>query len=265
MSDHTRRPAPGDEDSIREAVRSVRPPSASEKFRVRLRQEFASGTVSEPLPAPARPGWHLAWVAGLAAAALIAAFVGTNRGPGWRVTAIGEGGRVRVNGDWVTSRDPGALSARLHPGCRLETAESSTLELEGTGFMVFQLTPGTEITLPPTPARWLGRSVSGGLIRGELRVATEAGFHGAHLTLRTAEASVQVIGTTLSVICKPDTTCVCVFEGLVQVGAGAAAGQAIPAGKRRFLYSGGGASELFDLTDMERAKLGMLRSAVSRP
>jgi len=71
---------------------------------------------------------------------------------------------------------------------------------------------------------------------------------------------VEVTGTTLAVICEPAGTCVCVFEGVVHVGAKGAAAEAVPGGRRRYVFSDGRPPEVADIRPAEIGKLGSFRA-----
>lgn len=260
MSTEPRTP---EERRAREAVRALAPPRAEPAFRERLKRDFVAGRVGErPVLELARPRRRPAWRLALAtaAAALLAVTVwGTDRGPGWTVMATSGEGAVQVDGVAVALADREALARRLRPGTRLVVPAGAEVELASVAGMVVQVTAGTEVTLPGTPGRWLRRRIEGRVERGEIRVTTGSAFRGARLVVTTPEASVEVVGTTLAVIREPVGTCVCVYDGVVRVGALGAERVPVATGRRRFVFNDGRPPELADIRPMENTKLGMFR------
>ena len=72
-------------------------------------------------------------------------------------------------------------------------------------------------------------------------------------------ARVEVTGTTLAVICDPEGTCVCVFEGVVHVGRKSGPLSPVEHGKRGFVYNDGREPVVATIRETELVKLGMFR------
>lgn len=252
------------EARAREAVRGLERPRADAAYRERLKRDFVTGQIGERRVLELPIAWHrrLAWrlaLAPVAAAALVVAVVLANRGPGWTVLATSGDGVAVVDRTPVPLGHGAELERRLRPGARLAMPEGSEMEIATAGGLVVQVTAGTEFTLPAVPGRWFGRQVTGAVRHGEIRVTTGPAFRGARLRVDTPEATVQVTGTTLAVICEPAGTCVCVYDGAVQVGARGAVAETVPSGRRRFVFNDGRAPEMADIRPMEIQKLGMFR------
>jgi FecR-like protein len=219
----------------------------------------------EPVVAPRVPpiAWHRrpAWrLAPIAVATLAVVVALTNRGPGWTVLTTAGDGIAVVDQTPVPLGHGEELQRRLRTGARLTVPDGCEMEIASAGSIVFQLTAGTELTLPGGPGRWFGRRVAGAVRHGEIRVTTGPAFHGARLRLETPEATVEVTGTTLAVICEPAGTCVCVYDGMVEVGARGGTTERVPGGRRRFVYNDGRPPELAGIRPPEVQKLGDLRA-----
>ncbi|HTM01149.1 MAG TPA: hypothetical protein VL503_08505, partial [Candidatus Omnitrophota bacterium] len=177
---------PPEAERARAALRAAPPLRADPAFRERLKQEFVSGAIEvtgsrvrrirpNGEPGPARlassprlkraGGGHrrgvptLAWIGAslAAAAALVVIFGSLNRGPTWWVTAARGDGSLRVDGQMVALDDRDAMRRLLVPGAEIELTGNAELDLCSDGVLAVQLAPGTRMTLPPPPGRWLGR------------------------------------------------------------------------------------------------------------
>jgi hypothetical protein len=166
------------------------------------------------------------------------------RGPTWEVLASSGYG----------ADAPGSFS----PGESVQTCADCELTLRAGNSMVWVVTPGSEATFPSRSL--FGSRLLGHVARGEVRITTGIGFEGNELEMHTGEALVRVSGTTLAVTCTVEGTCICVFEGDVEVGRlGGDRTEQVPDGKRLRLFKDRTDSGLEDLQDMDRMKLGMLR------
>jgi ferric-dicitrate binding protein FerR (iron transport regulator) len=251
------------EHRARAAVRSLGQAAPDPDFRARLRRAFVSGAIEPPMrrgtPLPIWGHPSFRWVvAPVAAAALFAVASLLNQGPEWSLRAAEGTGEVVVGGRRMPIAD-GALAGHLRPGARVRVPESGSIELMSAGMLALQITPGSEVTLPAVPGRWWGRAVRSELAGGEIRLTSGPRFRGARLEVTTPEATVEVTGTTLAVICEPAGTCVCVLEGRVMVGPTDGAMKPVDHGMRRFVYKDGRATGPDPMRDMERVKLGMFR------
>jgi len=252
------------EARARDAVRGLGAPRADAAFRERLKRDFVTGRIGERRVLELPVAWHrrLAWRLALApvAAALAVVVALANRGPAWTVRGTLGDGIAVVDQFPVPLGHADELQRRLHPGARLRMPEGGQVELAAAGSMVIQVAAGTELTLPASPGRWFGRSVTATTAHGVIRVTTGPAFHGARLHVDTPEASVDVLGTTLAVICEPAGTCVCVFDGVVQVGARGAAQEPVSSGHRRFVFNDGRPPEMAGIRPPEIGRLDDLRA-----
>ena len=257
-------PRTPDEIRARDAVGSLDRPRADAAFRERLKRDFVAGRLGErrvlypPVAWHRRPGWRLVPAA---AAALVVAMALANRGPRWTVLASAGDGVAVVDQHPVPLGHVEELQRALRPGARLQVPAGSEVELASPGGLVVQVTAGTEFRLPAIPGRWVGRRVAGEVWKGEIRLTTGPAFQGALLRVDTPEASVEVTGTTLAVICEPVGTCVCVYDGVVRVGAKGAEGISVPGGRRRFVFNDARDPELADIRPVELEKLGTFRES----
>jgi ferric-dicitrate binding protein FerR (iron transport regulator) len=242
-------PLSADQERVRALLREARTPEADPVFRTRLREAFVSGRIADAAPAPAavapaRAAWWrrplVAWAA-VATAALVAvlAVPAMNRAPAWRVVEIRGAGVASVDGRPVTLDHTDQLAAMLRPGARVRLPEGAVISLASAGMMTVELNAGADAVIPGLPGRWFGRASHAEVNRGVMRVATGADFKGARLTIATPAADVEVIGTTLAVICEPVGTCVCVLEGRVKVGRKGEPMEEVGPGHRRFVFLDG--------------------------
>ena len=236
-----------DQQRALEALRELTGPAAEPAFRARLKQDFVSGRIGArkilELATPwYRQRWRY-WVAVPAAAAALLAMVATfDQPPSWRVVAVTGSGTAQVDGKPVALSPAAVLEHSLEPGARLRLPETASVTLASAGRLLLELTPGTEMTLPAAPGRWFGRAGHSELARGELHVTTGPAFHGARLAIETAEARIEVTGTTFAVLCLPVGTCVCVYEGTVRVGSRHGEMVPVAAGRRREVFNDGRAT-----------------------
>ncbi len=229
------------ERATRDAVRGLGAPRADDAFRNRLRFEFMSGRIGrrDGMPPP-RPWFARAGLlAPLAASVLAVALLAANRGPDWRVVSAAGDGRVLVDGVAFAPSDSAGIAARVIRGGRLSLKGAVTLDLVAPGVAALALAPGVDVTLSAAPNRWWWRGMSAQLATGDAYFSTGRTFAGAHLDVRTPEATVRAVGTSFAVLCAPFGTCVCVMQGRVTVGGRAAVpgdGVEVPHGMRRVVH-----------------------------
>jgi ferric-dicitrate binding protein FerR (iron transport regulator) len=261
------------------AVRQLQTPVASNAFRARLRAAFVTPVASavaeaaarEAASSPApRAGGRRArrWtIAGAIAAVLLAIVLLQLGGPApdeWAVTAIGgsSAGSIRIDG-----RDRAIASLRgdgltLSAGSRIELPESTTIELRSSGVLVLETAPGSWFSLPRSRRGSGGDAAPlvGRIEHGEVRYVTGPGFAGRTLLIESLEATVEVVGTTFSVIRDSTGTCVCVESGRVRIDApGGKGGWEVPAGRRRQVFDDSRPSQESPLRPGEAMKLQMFR------
>jgi hypothetical protein len=198
------------------------------------------------------------------AAGLVATIVSLNRGPKWKVLNANGRGEIAVDGRVLSALSAEAIAALLTPGALVRVSAETEVEILCDGYFVVQLTPSTEMTLPGAPGRWFGRDVAASFHAGEARIITGPRFEGARLSIETEEAKIAVSGTTFAVIRDTAATCVCAFEGVVEVGVKDGRLEPVTPGSRTFHYSDGRPPATFPIDDMENAKLSMFQDQ-SRP
>ncbi len=254
-----------EQEQARDAVRALPPLAARPAYRARLREGFVTGTLDTParvvpLRSRTRPVWI--GVTAAAAAAVVLAFA-LNRGPRWEVMGTSGAGAIEVDGRAVPANDAGAVTAALHPGARVRMTGDAELVIQSGHSVAIDVMPGSEVTLPAPPPRWIARATAGELRTGELRITTGPGFHGARLAIATPEAGIEVTGTTLAVIREPQGTCVCVLEGTVRMGGHREAMVPVPHGHLRYVF-GDGHAKMDDMRPVERVQLTLFRAARAR-
>lgn len=245
-----------EESHVRDALRAAAAPAPDAAFRERLGRAFAAGAIApgrcsdfaaadEAGPAGdarasvVRGPWGRArrlTLAVAAAAAVVTVVAGLNLGDDWHVVAADGEGIVVVNDRATPMLHAEELAKRIRRGGRLRVQEGSLVVMAGDDLMI-EITPGTDLTLPPAPNHWWSRAVRGRIESGECRITTGPGFRGASLAIATPEAAVEVRGTTLAVIREPGGTCVCVLEGSVMVGRAGGLVAPVESGRLRFVYA----------------------------
>lgn len=257
-----------EEARARDAVRTLPAPAADEAFRANLKAAFADGSIAArprrivPLPWYRRigAGWIVAPAA--AAAAVLIAIV-LNAPPAWNVTASRGDGAVVVDGRSIPIDHVADLDRALRPGAHVVVPEGGELQLVSADRLMLLATSGTEFVVPRAPGRWFQRTVNASVRHGTLRVATEPGFAGAKLMVTTPEAAVEVLGSTLAIICESTGTCVCVLDGDVHVGPLGGGMERVEGGMRRYVYNDGRPPEMHEMRPDERVKLTQLREQAS--
>ena len=71
-----------------------------------------------------------------------------------------------------------------------------------------------------------------------MRVVTGPEFAGHHLTLSAVGIEVAITGTTVAFLVGPDSTCVCVLEGVTEMTDPEGLIEAVPSGFRHTIYRG---------------------------
>ena len=248
MNEHERMNLTPEQEKVRDLVRDLGEVHANPDFRTRLNREFVTGKLEDRpgISAPPSRFWRTtlrwAYIPAAAAALFVVMSLG-NRGVDWKVIGSSSNGTVIVDGERVNLRSTSsdALESLIKPGKRIELSKDAQLTLLGQGTLVFQITPGTRMTVPNVPGRWYGRTLKTKLWRGEVRFLTGPGFAGHKLTVTTAEGTAEVAGTIVSVLRDDDmrVTCVCVMTGETSVGANKNDMEPIPPGMRKVMFGDG--------------------------
>jgi ferric-dicitrate binding protein FerR (iron transport regulator) len=247
------------EERVRKVLRGLPGVAPEPDFRARLRENFVSGALDRERSgkprAPVLPLFR--WGVPLAAAAaLIAAFVLVNRGPEWRSAGMSGEGQVRIGGTTLTAPEVASeLEKLLRSGATVEVEGEAPLDLHCEGTLAIQMAPGSRLTLPNSPGRWVGRAISCRVEQGEVRFVTGPAFEGAHLEVTAPAARIEVSGTTFAVISAADSTCVCVLDGEVKINCAV-----VEDGMRRTVFPGREDGFDEEIYPMERMKLEMLRT-----
>lgn len=217
--------------------------AARTAFRERLRQGFVAGTLPQPVdaspvlvPDRRRPWWwelRPLWAA-VSLGVLLAVGAMFNRGPTPVVVGHTDIGTITIDGVPVNVAD-GAAWSSLHAGSEIQTSEDASLDVLYEDLALIEIAPGTTVTLPGSPGRWLGKSVSSRLDAGEIRFKSGARFPGNLLAVTTPQGRAEITGTTVSVQVGPMGTCVCVLEGHVKVGVDKADMAVISPGSRKVM------------------------------
>lgn len=251
-------------EALLRALRDLPAPPVDPRFHAAMREAFMRRAVPAPLPPALLPMpaqvWRRHVIAACAAAAACLLLVLGDVRPGWRNPGPVTAAHVRIDGATASS------APRWRDGALIETAPDGALDLELPGLARFQIAGGSAFRLPAAPSRWLTPVMAGELEYGEVRIATAPGFHGTRLTIRAHGIDAIVSGTTLAVLASPDSTCVCVYEGAVEVRGSAWHADTVRAGSRRTEFHDGRASVTEPIRPLETMKLQMLRAQVpTRP
>ncbi len=272
-----------EETRAREAVRALGPPRADAAFRERLKAEFSSGTIAErdragagvpdrasagarvtPFPGSRRRGFFgrpWAWIpaAAAAAAALVFAVNLLNTADDWDAVRVGGAKTVSVDGKPVPLEATDDFCKHLTPGARLTVPQGAEVSLISGNQIGLVVRGGTTVSMPAPPGRWFGRNIELQVHEGEVHITTGRAFRGARLTVVTPEARADVTGTTFAVICQPGGTCVCVYEGAVNVAPHGGAGAMVHGGLRGIVYRDSQAPEVVTMREDERQMLSKYR------
>jgi ferric-dicitrate binding protein FerR (iron transport regulator) len=248
-----------DEQAVQALLRSVPAPAPSMEFRGRLRVDWMAERRRPAHVVPlVQAGFALA-----VAAVLAGVFFVANRGPVWELAGVTGEGRIVVGERVVPAAEAAVtLPELLRPGATIQVDAETQIDVAAPEVLVMQMAPGSELTIPGSPGRWLGRSISGGVPDGEVRFVTGPQFEGVHLTIEAPAARIHAAGTTFAVIASAESTCVCVLEGEVRMEARGRHAEPVAAGMRRTVFAH--RDEVLDeeIFPMERMKLEMLRDQV---
>jgi ferric-dicitrate binding protein FerR (iron transport regulator) len=230
-----------DEETVAMWVRQLPDADADDTYRERLRAAFISGELggaAGDAHATAPRPRHWRWVVPAVAAALAFVLVSIaliNRGPQLKLIDATGTGIVRVDGE-TTELQSGQI---LGQGVRIDMPAGETIGLLAQGVALYEVTGGTQMTIPPTPGRWFNRAVECSVFVGELRLKTGARFPGSVLRVYTPDGIVEVTGTLLSIQCDSGGTCVCVLEGDARVGIDENDLESVTPGNRKIMLRDG--------------------------
>ena len=215
-------------DQDRRLASVLQPPAARPAFRADLRDRFRSGTIEEPVPAPAGRvirthrfgrGWALG-SALLAAAAALLIFLGPLGGrpaPQWQVLApvvqASYGDSEVVAGSFI---DPGRALGAGEQRLRLTLGQQ-----DGSAPVRAEVRPNTR-TEVGKPC-WLdGSCLEAGLAMqdpGEILLIADASQHPIEARVATPEGEVTLLDGALSVRRYAAGTCVVLSEGRARITA----------------------------------------------
>ncbi len=229
---------------VQEAVQQLPGPRSDPAFRAALRRRFIQGTFApeqvsrqvERRPAPWIRWWRWALVPAAAAAALLLLFL-ANRGPSWSIHQAYGTGVASVDGETVPVTSEDRLGDVIRSGSTVVLGPDAGLELRCGDLAVIEVTPGSHVTLPSRPGRWLGRTMAGRVGLGEMRVMTGPGFSGRAFHIFTPEGRINLTGTVVSAYRNEELTCVCILEGEAMVGRDEEHLDPIHQGMRKVMFS----------------------------
>lgn len=142
--------------------------------------------------------------------------------------------------EWQTL-DLSATTAAEHVSTEAgKTFASGELVLALGDELVVKLAPGSQICLPKSPGRWFDKSREIRVTEGAVFCSSGGDELDFDLTVSTADASTRITGTTFAVLRNEHGTCVCLYEGSVEVSQFARDEMVkVPAGKRVQVYEDG--------------------------
>lgn len=241
-----------DEKTVSDWMHELPRAEADPAFRDRLASAFASGEIDVAASGPERsagpqraqlPWWR--WIVpAVAAVSGLFIVMSLNRGPLLEVAEISGANQIVVAGRAVSS---GTIDA----GTTIEVPTDVTLDLIASDVALWEVTPGTRMTIPRLPGRWFGRESACSLFVGEMRLKTGAQFAGGTLRVYTPDGMVEVTGTLLSIQCDEGGTCVCVLEGVARVGVDESDLETVEPGLRKIMLRDG-TKEIIPVKPMHR-------------
>jgi ferric-dicitrate binding protein FerR (iron transport regulator) len=236
---------PGFDAEVERALLALPRPAARAPFRAGLRRRFLEVDpdlrVGEPAPPPPPASPHEVWrrralkVGAIAAAALVllVLFELRPRGPRWSVIEASPGAIVRVDGTPRRADDAAALEEAL-VGAEAIESEAGTLRLRLGDLYLLELGPGTALRLSTLDRAARAEPLAIRAERGSVRVRTGPAFAGSRMRVSAPNLDLRVVGTTFAVDRLEHGTCVCCFEGTVELVAGGVIEDPSPLGPGRF-------------------------------
>ena len=269
-----RRPQPAPEESglsatereALQAVRSLRPVTASDSARARTRRAFLEAApVAAPAPTPRSPRPRSGWmgmpaVALATAAAVILLLYGTQPAEPWTITNTGVSETAVRNGETIQ-----LVLGEALPAGPLAVAAEDEIEIQW-GELVLRTRGDAAFDLPSPPGRWFGQNRVLKLQEGEVYGSSGETGPGFELTLVTPEARARLTGTTFAVFRTDEATCFCLFRGGLAVTPLDGDDEIVlPVGHRILFYKDGRAPSIETLDAGEQMKLQMIDDAASQP
>ncbi|MBZ0268261.1 FecR family protein, partial [bacterium] len=138
------------------------------------------------------------------------------------------------------------------------TGPGSSVEARLGNRLRVQITADSRVELPRGPSRWFSSRRTVHVDRGVFFASTAGHPLGFDLRVLTDEAAVDVVGTTFAVRRNDLGTCVCLYEGHLEVRGTDAGRVDVPQGQRALLPPGKPSPLLEPLDDMETALLSGL-------
>ena len=133
-----------------------------------------------------------------------------------------------------------------------DTFASGELVLALGDELVVKLAPGSQVSLPKSPGRWFGKAREIRVDQGAVFCSSGGEKLDFDLTVATVDASTRITGTTFAVLRNDLGTCVCLYEGSVEVRQFARDEMVkVPAGQRVQVYEDGSFPRVEDLGAME--------------
>jgi len=249
------RPDKHREDEIARWIGDLPEAEADAGFRERLRGAFVSGEIDRAVPTPAAPVTRVHWwrwvPVAVAAVLVLLAIDMLNRGPVLQMADSSGSQPLTLDGRKVLPDDTEAMSRLLKPGATLEVPPDGRVDILARDVALYEVTGGSQLTLPATPGRWFGRDVHCTLYVGEIRLKTGRDFAGSQLTVYTPDGMIRVTGTMLSIQCDDGGTCVCVLEGKAMVGVNETDLEPVTPGYRKVMLRDG-TNEIIPIKPMHR-------------
>jgi hypothetical protein len=250
MSDERHNDFAEKDQRIREGIRSTGEVRADATFRERLKRDFTSGEISEPVVRPEQhasrrlPRWTWLLVPA-AAVVLIVALILPKPEPTW--TVQGEG-QVVINGETLSTDSPDLIARALGSGGTVQIPDGSSLHLRLDDRLILALIEGTEATVPAPPKRGSEGPLISEVRIGELRLKTGPGFPGSRLHVLTTDGRTEIVGTIVSVYKGDGYTCVCVLEGTALIGVDETSLEEIPPEMLKIMFDDGSPPIVMDIS-----------------
>jgi len=243
----------GLEDRTLSALSRLPRAQASDSARERARLAFVQGSAVAKPRSSSRPMRRM--VAMLMAAVLGVVAVlwfGVQPDQEWVVLDVVNPAGVSSGGQTI------AVGTRLNSG-DLSTAADSEVEVQLGSSLRFRLLPGTSLTLPKAPGRWFNRSRQMPLTSGEIYGTSGGQKLDFDLVFNTTELEARLTGTTFAVFRTDTTSCVCLWEGSIEVTplVGPADLVDLEEKTRVWIYRDGREPAILPLSGMETMKLQM--------